>query len=246
MNLPGRAAGFTLVAVIAAAWALQACQHSPASVVAVSGTVIGVEIGENPANQTFQGKLGYNRSEVAIVPTNKCRERTGTANSDAGAGSNSGSGCQSTGNGAADSADVLMELHYNGIFSKNGGIYQRLAVGKTAVTATPTLVMFATPVGSTSNSAAQAQLVQAARAQVITENEKIGFIVKCYTDSAGTGVDHARFDPLVAASSIPAADKVNLNTANAPTPDSLREKLSEESNNAIAPLYEAMPATCKP
>jgi hypothetical protein len=75
----------------------------------------------------YQAKLGYNRGEVAIVPTNR------SANEEPG----------SQGGGAKDSTDVLMELKYNGIFSQNGGIYQRLAVGKTAVKQPGAAFMFA-------------------------------------------------------------------------------------------------------
>ena len=253
--------GSILAGVIATPMLLVACGHSPDSVVAVTGTVIGVEIGENPANQTFQGKLGYNRSEVAVVPTNKCHDSTGTtqqpgdgqgdANKE-GNGTGEGgpvgtgkAGCRTTGNGAADTADVLMELHYKGIFNKDGGIYQRLAVGKNAVSATPTALMFATPLGASPTPAEQAQLVQAVRAQAATENEKVGYIVKCYTDTAGTGIDHNKLDTVLKDLSIPDADKKNLKEG-AATPDELNEALTEESDNAISPLYEALPPGCKP
>jgi hypothetical protein len=99
------------------------------SVVAVSGTVIGVEISQNPANQSPQAKLGYNRGEIAIVPTNR------SANEEAGT---------SLG-GAKDVGDVIMEIRYGGIFDTgpSSGIYQRLAVGPTAVSQPGASVMFA-------------------------------------------------------------------------------------------------------
>jgi hypothetical protein len=89
-------------------------------VLALTGTVIGVEVSQNPATQTPQAKLGYNRGELAFVPTN----RSGGENANAG-------GAQ----GAKDSAEVIMEIRYGGIFDlgSNSGIYQRLAVGQTAV-----------------------------------------------------------------------------------------------------------------
>lgn len=97
------------------------------SVVAVTGTVIGVEIAQNPQTQMYQAKLGYNRGEFALVPTNR------SANEEPG----------NQGGGAKDSTDVLMELRYGGIFSKDAGIYQRLAVGKTAVSQPGAAFMFA-------------------------------------------------------------------------------------------------------
>lgn len=94
------------------------CANSRHAVIAVTGTNIGLEISQNPANQMPQGKLGYQRSEVAIVPSN----RSGKAEPGDKAG------------GASDVANVLMELRFTNIFSFNrSGIYQRLAVGETAV-----------------------------------------------------------------------------------------------------------------
>lgn len=88
-------------------------------VVAVTETNIGVDLSQNPANQTPQGRLGYQRVEVAIVPTGR------SGNVDPG----------NNQQGAATLADVIMELRYMGIFGsgENSGIYQRLAVGKDAV-----------------------------------------------------------------------------------------------------------------
>lgn len=89
------------------------------AVYACTGTSIGVEISQNPATQLYQAKLGYNRAELAIVPSNRSADKE--------------SGI--IGNGAKDCPDVMMELHYSGIFSTSagGGIYQRLAVGSKAV-----------------------------------------------------------------------------------------------------------------
>lgn len=103
----------------------QGCSTQRQAVVASTGTNVGVELSENPANQMPQAKLGYNRAELAIVPTNR------SASEDAG----------NTNNGATDVADVLMELNYSGINSS--GIYQRLAVGKNAVSQHGAAYLFA-------------------------------------------------------------------------------------------------------
>lgn len=104
------------------------CAKNRQAVIAVTGTNIGVEIAQNPANQIPQAKLGYQRTEIAIVPTN----RSGDVKPDV------------TGGGASDVADVLMELKYSNIFSFSGaGIYQRLAVGETAVKQPGAAFMFA-------------------------------------------------------------------------------------------------------
>ena len=82
-------------------------------VLVATGTVIGVEIAENPATGLYQAKLGYNRAEIALVPTT---------------------------NGYTP--DVLVEMQYAGLFSRNGGIYQRLAVGPNAVIQPGAMAMF--------------------------------------------------------------------------------------------------------
>jgi len=97
------------------------------AVLAVTGTVIGVEISQNPQTQMYQAKLGYNRGEVAVVPSNRSAEKEPG----------------SQGNGAVDTPEVVMELKYSGIFSTSGGIYQRLAVGRTAVSQPGAAFMFA-------------------------------------------------------------------------------------------------------
>jgi len=64
-----------------------------------------------------------------------------------------------TANGAKDCADVMMELHYSGIFSTGtgSGIYQRLAVGSTAVSQPGAAFMMAkAPDGTLSTNTADA------------------------------------------------------------------------------------------
>lgn len=93
---------------------LAGCAHNN-TVVVGTGTVIGVEISENPATGLYQAKLGYNRGEVAFVPIPT--------------------------NGLPP--DVLTELRYAGIFARTGGIYQRMAVGATAVSQPGASMLFA-------------------------------------------------------------------------------------------------------
>lgn len=79
-------------------------------VITGTGTVLGVQIAENPTTQLYEAKFGYSRAEAALVPTN--------------------------------GVSVLMELRYSGIFSKDGGIYQRLAVGRDAIMQPGAALMF--------------------------------------------------------------------------------------------------------
>ena len=110
---------------------LQGCQQSRHMVLASTATNIGVEISQNPATQSPQAKLGYQRAELAIVPSN----RTTT---------NDVTDINSKGGGATDVADVVMELRYGGIFDfgPSSGIYQRLAVGSIAVKQPGASMMF--------------------------------------------------------------------------------------------------------
>lgn len=107
------------------------CANNRHAVIAVTGTNIGLEISQNPTNQTPQAKLGYQRAEIAIVPSNR-------------SGGVEPMGPSPAGKGATDVADVLMELRFSNIFSLNtSGIYQRLAVGRTAVIQPGAAYMFA-------------------------------------------------------------------------------------------------------
>lgn len=104
---------------------LTGCAVNRNYVVTGTGTVLGVQIAENPSTQLYEAKFGYSRAEVALVPTN--------------------------------GVSVLMELRYSGIFSKTGGIYQRLAVGDTAVKQPGAAFMFAKDSsGNVSSNVAQA------------------------------------------------------------------------------------------
>jgi hypothetical protein len=105
------------------------CASGKHYVIAATGTSIGVEIAQNPATQLYQAKLGYNRAELALVPSNRASGKKGDV---------------TTGGGAADTTDVVMELNYGNVFNLTGAtIYQRLAVGKQAVSQPGAAFMFA-------------------------------------------------------------------------------------------------------
>ena len=109
------------IAIFAALAALAAlcagCAHLHDYVISATGTVIGVKIGENPQTDLYEAQLGYARTELALVPTNK-----------------NGTNTTSTGGGAKDAPNVIMEVRYGSIFSfSDASIYQRLAVGEVAV-----------------------------------------------------------------------------------------------------------------
>ena len=104
----------TIITLTAALLLLAGCA-SQNTVLVATGTVIGVEIGQNPSTGMYHAKLGYNRGEIAMVPsTNKY------------------------------TPDVITELKYNGLFSTgaDSGIYQRMAVGTVAVSQPGAMAMF--------------------------------------------------------------------------------------------------------
>lgn len=112
----------------AAASLLLGCASENHTVIAATGTTIGVEIGQDPTTGAT-AVLGYKRAEFARVPSNRANDKS------------DGSVVQAP-KGADETGEVLMELHYTGL-NNNNGIYQRLAVGKTAVTQPGASLMFA-------------------------------------------------------------------------------------------------------
>jgi len=101
---------FLLVALV-----LTGCQATKDRIIVHTGTAIGLEVAQNPASQMYQAKLGYVRTEFAMLPYTN-----------------------------GQSADVIMELSYGSIFSlQNSSIKQRLAIGKIAVTQPGAFAMFA-------------------------------------------------------------------------------------------------------
>lgn len=96
------------------------------AVIVNTGTVLGIDISENPSTSLYHVKLGYARTEFAYVPSNRS-----TSTND-----------PTTGSGAKDVPDVLLELKMQNIF-QGGGVYQRLAVGNIAVTQPGAAFMFA-------------------------------------------------------------------------------------------------------
>jgi L-alanine-DL-glutamate epimerase-like enolase superfamily enzyme len=97
------------------------------NVLATTVTVIGVQIHQKDQDKTPELKIGYARTEFAFVPTDHETARNSTDQGTKGSASGS----------ARNSAEVLMEIHAEGNFglgtAYQGGVYQRLAVGQTAV-----------------------------------------------------------------------------------------------------------------
>jgi hypothetical protein len=62
--------GIISIAVVAII-ILSGCAGTTSSIIAATGTTIGVELSQNQATQTPIGVLGYKRAELAYVPTNR-------------------------------------------------------------------------------------------------------------------------------------------------------------------------------
>jgi hypothetical protein len=155
---------------------LSGCAAGKHTVVASTGTYLGVDVSPDSATHEPHIKVGYGRTELALVPTNRdddkkpgsrigeavrhdgCEQcRSGAKKCDAcgkdaaevvKAMQASSVTCDTAGKtkfaqegitdgGAQDSAEVLMEIKAEGSggmgIAWQGGIYQRLAVGKIAV-----------------------------------------------------------------------------------------------------------------
>lgn len=103
------------ILLVAAVIALTGCKNLN-SVVTTTQTGLGVSVSENPSTQLYELRFGYFRNEFAFVPGNT--------------------------NDPTSIPDVLMEIRMENII-KGGLVYQRLAVGKTAVTQPGASLMFA-------------------------------------------------------------------------------------------------------
>lgn len=115
------------VGIAVAFLALAGCANNKHYVIATTGTVLGVDVSQDQTSGMYHAKLGYARTEVAVVPSNRSSGKTNDV---------------STGQGAKDVAPVIMEVRMQNIF-QGGGIYQRLAVGREACNQPGASFMFA-------------------------------------------------------------------------------------------------------
>jgi hypothetical protein len=159
--------------------AVTGCTNSKHYVVAATSTIIGVEVAQNPSSQMMEAKLGYNRSELALVPSNRSSGKDGDV---------------AAGGGAADTTDVVMELNYGNIFSlSSSSIYQRLAVGKNAVSQPGAAFMFAKGKDGTLDPKI-AESVSRAIGTVPLSNPDVTALKVPLATAYSQSVDKARFD----------------------------------------------------
>lgn len=144
--------------LLAAVCLLTGCAgiNNPNRIVIVSGTVLGIELGENPATQLYHARLGYVRSEVALVPST---------------------------NGLAP--DVLLEANYGRLLTRDASLRQRLAVGRNAVSQPGAFLLFATSRDGTvdSNAVLIAQHIQSIPAPSAAATSALWPLAKAYEAS---------------------------------------------------------------
>ena len=170
------------------------CTNTPNSVVVTSATIIGVDISQDTATQSPSATLGYKRAEFAFVPTNKAL----IPETKQGEQQNEEVNTSTKHKGADETANVLMELRYSGIFStgENSGIYQRLAVGDIAVKQDGATVLFSKDAKGKVNDKAVGYLGQAEEALKEEEISLIKLISYLTNDSGG--LDISKRDKLIA------------------------------------------------
>ena len=199
---------------------LTGCVANKENVLAVTSTVIGVQIHQKDADKTPELKVGYARAEFAYVPTDKNTNGSGSA---------------------AHSAEVLMEINAQGNLglgtAYQGGIYQRLAVGPTAVSQPGAAYMMAKDKnGNLSPETAEAvsQSIKESAAQTITsENSQADQLAKA-TDDGNGKVDQAKLDKLVKGTPL----EGHVNKFYGASIDSLKNKLTGSWRPFITEMSE--------
>jgi hypothetical protein len=215
------------IATALACLSLGACNGQEYYVIASTGTVIGVEVSQNPATQAPQAKLGYNRGELAIVPSNRppCLTDEGQTTV----------ACGQLGEGARDVPDVLMELRYGGIFDTgpSSGIYQRLAVGKIAVAQPGAALMFARDADGTLNPAAPAALraAQARADEIMAARAGAMDAILAHVMNTDDTVDKGKLGTLLDAT--PGTEGVKDHIMNAQNMEDLRTRLGRASPETL-------------
>ncbi len=254
---------FTLVFCFLSLPLIQGCTTASSSVIAATGTTIGVELSQNQTTQTPTGVLGYKRAEMAYVPTNRGNAGKTTTSQDSAGNPivTSENGLPQTGAGAKDSANVLMELRYGGIFDwgSGSGIYQRLAVGDEAVKQPGASLMFTKDSAGNVDqyaekalSAAQQNLsaqvnptdwqkaISDAKKMAAERRPKIDIIVnKVRSDADNTSIDPIKLNALVTKADLNRNNEILKELLKKTKVDELRTVLDEPGQDFVDKLLGA-------
>lgn len=215
------------------------CTNTQHQVLSSTGTVIGIDISQDPATQAPHAKIGYNRGEFAIVPTNRsqCTKKKDSEEWEC---------TPQQGAGAKDTTDVLMELRFksNLTFQGDAGIYQRLAIGSTAVQQKGAAFMFSKDDKGTVQ-ADVAKYISQAKAEITIEEQETDKIVAYTTDGAGV-ISAGTLDQLIAQAqtTYPGIFSASVITKikSAKTGGELKKILVDPLDATINPLYQSLPA----
>ncbi len=223
------------------------CANPSSSIIALTGTTIGVEISQSQTNQTPNAVLGYKRSELAYVPTNRGTAKKTTTNFENNTPTQTinEEGIPTSGSGARDSANVLMELRYMGIFNfgENTGIYQRLAVGDIAVAQPSATFLFSKDDKGSVNSSV-ADYVAGAQLEITRENRQIKSIIS-YVSNGADDINSETLKSLVEKAESTDQNIITKSVSNAiksaKTGAELKALLSDKLDAAINPLHKNLP-----
>ncbi|NWF92328.1 MAG: hypothetical protein HXY46_05390 [Syntrophaceae bacterium] len=235
-----------LAIILGASGLISGCSAISGSVIASTGTTIGVEITQDQATQTPRAVLGYKRAEFAYVPTNRgTAKKTTTTVQGNTTTTVTEDGLPASGGGARDSANVLMELRYSGIFDwgSGSGIYQRLAVGDEAVRQPGASFMFMKD-SKGQIQADTAKYLALAQKAVSLEKDRIEKIVSYVTDGSDAINKETLSDLLKKAEKehpLKITSTVKDTIMAAKTGAELRKKLFDPLESAIEPLYLSLP-----
>lgn len=157
---------YSLLSLIVA-FTLCGCKSLQHSVLVFTATNIGVDISQNPQTQAPQARLGFNRGELVIVPIDAATRHV---------------------------PDALTEIRYGNVFSTSDAtIYQRVAVGSTAVSQPGAALMFGKGASGNLDAATAASIMQSLGGVpkvTIQDSLTLATVLKAYADAA----DKALFD----------------------------------------------------
>ena len=217
---------------------LAGCTNTQHQVLAATGTVIGIDISQDPATGAPHAKIGYDRAELAVVPTNRslCAKKKDSAEPIC---------TQLQREGAKDTTDVLMELRFksNLTFQGDAGIYQRLAVGSNAVRQPGAAFMFSKNDNGDIDKNVAKYFAQA-QEELKVEQQQLDKILVYVSDGSGA-INALKLNDLIDRATL--ADprtfskSVISNIKNTKTPTELSDLLSELLFGAISPIYKSLP-----
>jgi hypothetical protein len=163
---------------------LSACGNEVGGIVASTGTVIGIEGSQSPAADSPQATIGYKRAEYTFVPAKQIGEVTEAET--CGKNANGETVCIKNDYPIYATPNVLTEVYFDTILWST--LYQRMAVGETAVQQGGASIIFAKNSDGTLDTSAAAAIA-ATKTPTATSygcEESCRKIDRWINDAAGT------------------------------------------------------------